>query len=211
MTVYQERSASTKLLNERLAKAMLEFEPIVRDSTGTVVRRGKVVEYRFASLASQLKATKAALLRQGVVPRQEYCYSDEGITLVTTLNYGDEFITSVLPIRQYEDQQIQKAHMSAMRRAAYEGMLCLAADEDADVEDEKDPAQPDGNALWREQERLAKAAIEKAETVAEVKGIVAKVSAKVDAGDMDPHCVGMIEELAMARIEAIKPRKAVTA
>jgi hypothetical protein len=209
MSIYREKSASVAKLMPALAKAMAEFQPIAKDGSGTVIRDGRKVKYRYASLESLHRSTKPALLKHGVVPTQEYCLSDEGTTLVTTLNYGDEFISSTLPIRQYEDQQRLKAHKSYMRRTAYEAILCLSAEDDSDGSDEH---LPEGDAaaaapvngvpagkLWAQQLMLAKQAIAKAETSASLDDILSRVKKKIDDHDMDPHSLGPVEEAIFAR------------
>jgi len=40
-------------------------------------------------------------------------------------------------------------------------------------------------------------------TVAQVKSILAKVMKKIQDGDMDPHCLGMLERVAVQRMEVI--------
>lgn len=219
LTVYREKSSSVKTLMENLAKAMSEFTPIVKDMTGVVFRkdamgRSKESKYRYASLESLHRATKPALLKHGVVPSQEYCVSDEGVTLVTTLSYGDEFISSTLPIRSFEDQQRLKAHMSYMRRTAYEGILCLSAEDDSDGADEQLPeghaaAEPSVNGvaasqLWKQQEDRAVKAIRDAATPAALDDILATVRKKIASSDMDPHCLGRLDEAAKQRIKEIK-------
>lgn len=222
LSVYLEKSSSVALLMEQLAKAMAEFQPIVKDAKGRVIRRigGRdvEVEYRYATLDSLHRATKPALLKHGVVPRQDYGISDEGVTLVTTLHYGDEFVCSTLPIRQFEDQQRQKAHMSYMRRTAYEGILCLSAEDDADGAEESLPsgheaAAPSDNGkapvnrMWQRQEELAAKAIEDGSTVAQVEDVLAKVRGKITAMDMDPHSLGRLEGSAKKRIEVLSKAK----
>lgn len=204
LTVYRERSASVARLMPRLAKAMAEFTPVVRDQEGVVMRNGRKVTYRYSSLDSINRSTKPALLKNEVVPSQEYCVSNEGVTLVTTLSYGDEFISSTLPIKQFEDSQRLKAHMSYMRRTAIEALLCLSAEDDADGADTvvQEEAAP-SNATWAAQEKLAKGAIAKAKTPAEVEEILGKVAKKIEGGDMNPHSIGMIEEAAANRMDEL--------
>jgi len=203
-TVYREKSMSVAKLMPALAKAMAEFLPIAKDGEGQVLRGGKMVKYRYATHDSINRSTKPALLKHGVVPSQEYCISEEGITLVTTLNFGDEFISSTLPIRQYEDSQRMKAHMSYMRRTALEGLLCLSAEDDADGADAgPQPEAAASNPTWAAQEKLAVDAIAGVKTVAQVKSILAKVVKKITDGDMDPHCLGMLERVAIQRMEVM--------
>ena len=214
MTVYKEQSPTVSKLMTALAKAMAEFTPIARDGMGEVLRNGKRQTYRYSTLDSLHRATKPALLKQGVVPVQEYCVSDEGVTLVTSLHCGDEYITSVLPIRQYEDQQRLKAHMSYMRRTAYEGILCLSSEDDTDGQDERLPAdhpaaeQPVDKVpaakVWAMQLDLAAKAIAEAKTQAAVENVVARAKKKCDDGDFDPHMIGRVEDLADKRIAEIK-------
>lgn len=205
-TVYREKSMSVAKLMPALARAMAEFTPVMRDCEGEVMRNGKRQKYRYASHDSINKATKAALLKHGVVPLQEYTLSEAGITLVTSLNLGDEFISSTLPIRQYEDSQRMKAHMSYMRRTALEGLLCLSAEDDADGQDDQ-PEAPAANPVWSAQEKLARDAIAAAKTDAQVASILAKVRKKIADGDMDPHHLGHLEELGEQRVVALQEPK----
>lgn len=217
LTVYLEKSPSVRNLMENLAKAMAEFSPIVRDGKGKVIRHNREVEYRYATLDSLHRSTKPALLKYGVVPRQDYCVSDEGVTLVTSLSCGDEFVCSTLPIRQYEDQQRLKAHMSYMRRTAYEGILCLSAEDDGDGAEESAPegsaaAEPAKNGvpvnrMWQTQESLAHRAIEGAKTQASLEDLMSKVRKKISDGDMDPHSLGRLEEIAESRMAELRPAK----
>lgn len=218
MLVYKEQSQTVSKLMTALAAAMSEFTPIARDGEGEVVRNGRRQKYRYATLDSLHRSTKPALLKAGVVPVQEYCVSDEGVTLVTSLHCGEEFIASVLPIRQYEDQQRLKAHMSYMRRTAYEGILCLSSEDDSDGQDEKLPAdnpaaeprvdQVPASKMWAMQLDLATKAIGRAATEAAVEDILSKAKKKSDDGDMDPHHVGTVEELAIKRIAELRKANA---
>lgn len=228
LTVYRERSASVQQLMEAVAKAELEFVPIVKDAVGVVQRRDangrmKDEEFKYASLESLHRSTKPALLKYGVVPMQEYCVSNEGVTLVTSLNKGDEFVSSTLPIRGYENQDQLVGHMSRMRRAGYAAILCLAAEVDA-ISAEPEPQQgspaiePSANGratagppkgdLWARQASMAIDAIGDAKAPAVVEDILAKVRKKIEAGDMDPHCLRRMEEAGDERIKELrKPSK----
>lgn len=228
LTVYRERSASVMQLMEAVAKASMEFTPVAKDAVGVVQRRDangrmKDEEFKYASLESLHRSTKPALLRHGVVPMQEYCVSNEGVTLVTSLNLGDQFVSSALPIRSYENQDQLVAHMSRMRRAGYAAILCLAAEVDAiaaEPEPQQEPAvtepsangkatavQPKGD-LWSKQARMALDAIDEAKAPAAVEDILAKVRKKIEAGDMDPHCLRRMEEAGDERIKELrKPSK----
>lgn len=217
MLVYKEQSTTVSALMEALSKAMSEFTPIARDGEGEVIRNGKRQKYRYATLDSLHRSTKPALLKRGIVPVQEYCVSDEGVTLVTSLHLGEQFISSVLPIRSYEDQQRLKAHMSYMRRTAYEGILCLSSEDDSDGQEEKLPAdnpaaeqpvdQVPAAKMWAMQLDLATKAIGRATTEAAVEDILSKAKKKSDDGDMDPHHVGAVEELATKRIAELRKAK----
>lgn len=230
LTVYRERSASVQQLMEAVAKAELEFVPIVKDAVGIVQRRDangrmKDEEFKYASLESLHRSTKPALLKYGVVPMQEYCVSNEGVTLMTSLNKGDEFVSSTLPIRGYENQDQLVGHMSRMRRAGYAAILCLAAEVDA-IAAEPEPqepavTEPSANGkpvagppkgdLWSKQARMALDAIDDAKAPAAVEDILAKVRKKIEAGDMDPHCLRRMEEAGDERIKELrKPTRPAT-
>lgn len=218
MLVYLEQSPSVAELNKALVKAAMEFTPIVRDTLCVKMVQGRRVEYRVASLHSLRQATIPALLRHGVFPHQDYCVSNEGVTLVTTLSYGDEFRSSTLPIRQIEDDDRQKGHMTKMRKAGYEAVLFLASEEEGN--DEEPAAVPNGGGshvaaeqpvdqvpaakMWKMQLDLATKAIAAAKTPAAAIDILDKAKKKSDDGDMDPHHVGVVEELAYKRVAELK-------
>jgi hypothetical protein len=212
MTVYLEQSQTVAELNKALVKAAMEFTPVVRDTTCEKMVGGRKTRYRVASLHALRAATMPALLKHGVFLHQDYCVSDEGVTLVTTLSYGDEFRCSTLPIRQYEDDDRQKAHMTKMRKSGYEGVLCLASEEEGEAVPEGDApavAEPSRNgvapaAMWRQQLMLAKQAVAEAPTSASLDDILSKVKAKIDKGDMDPHHIGQVEEAVADRFTALK-------
>lgn len=206
LMVYLEQSPSVAELNKALVKAAMEFTPVVRDCVCEKMVQGRKVKYTVATLHSLRAATMPALLKHGIFLHQDYCVSDEGVTLVTTLSYGDEFRRSTLPIRQYEDDDRQKSHMTKMRKAGYEGALCLASEEDGEAMTEEAPsvAEPSRNgapegAMWRQQLMLAKQAIADAPTVAALDDILSKVKAKIDRRDMDPHHLGQVEEACTER------------
>jgi hypothetical protein len=207
MTLYLEKSASVKVLMESLAKAQLEFTPIAKDAEADVIRNGKRVKFRYATLDSLYKSTKPFLLKHGIVPRSDFVVNDEGVTLVTSLTKGDEYICSTLPIRMYEDDEKTASHMTKMTKAAYKNILSLASEEDAPPEVEQD--SPHANAvpadkMWRQQLMLAKQAIDDAKTAATLDDILAKVKGKISSGDMDPHHLGQVEEAMKSRMATLR-------
>lgn len=214
LMVYLEQSESVKELNEAVVKAAMEFTPIARDTNCEKMVQGRKVKYRIASLNALRAATMPYLLKHGVLLHQDYCVSDEGVTLVTSLSLGDQYRRSTLPIRQYEDDDRQKAHMTKMRKAGYEAILCLASEEEDDVpqpavEQPATAADQNGRApfsamAWKHQTIRAKDAVRDCKTVAEAEDILRKVKNKISIGDMDPHCIAELEELVIARIAALQ-------
>lgn len=207
MTLYLEKSPSVKVLMEALAKAQLEFTPIVRDAEADVIRGGKRVKYRYATLDSLYKSTKPYLLKYGIVPRSDFVVNDEGVTLVTSLTKGDEYICSTLPVRMYEDDERTASHMTKMTKAAYKNILSLASEEDAPPEAQPEPAESNAipaDEMWRQQLMLAKQAVGNAKTAAALEDILAKVKGKIAVGDMDPHHLAQVEEAIDARLADMK-------
>jgi hypothetical protein len=211
MTLYLEKSASVAKLMESLAKAQLEFTPIAKDAEADVIRNGKRVKFRYATLDSLYKSTKPFLLKHGIVPRSDFVVNDEGVTLVTSLTKGDEYICSTLPVRMYEDDERTASHMTKMTKAAYKNILSLASEEDAPPEVESAPPQTvavDHSRMWRSQLMLAKQAVADAKTPASLEDLLSKVKGKIDAGDMDPHHIGDVEVAIAERMKAIKQQAA---
>lgn len=206
-SLYREKSESVKGLMTALAKASLEFLPIERDCEERVVRNGKVQTYRYASIGSILRSCKPALCKHEILLLTEYSISDEGVTQITAIQHGDEYISSALPIHDHKDLRVAKAEKTLKRRIALEGLLCIAAmdDDDGAAVSNDQPAE-DGNQFWREQYRRAVETLNKATTSAQVAETVGKVRVKIDRGDMDPHCIGPIEELADKRLKELEPQ-----
>ena len=206
--VYREKSQSVKELMMALAAASLEFSPIEKDCEERVIRNGKLQTYRYASIKSILKSCKPALSKAGINIVTEYSISDEGVTQITMLQLGDQYISSCLPIRHNDDLRRQKAEQTLKRRISLEGLLCIAAgdDDDGAAASDDEPAA-DGNAFWREQLNRAKKAIADATTAAQVSEVVSKVVGKIDKSEMDPHCIGVVEAAAKDRISQLEAKK----
>lgn len=206
--LYREKSETVKELMTALAAASLEFSPIEKDCEERVVRNGKLQIYRYASIKSILKSCKPALSKAGINIVTEYSNSDEGVTQITMLQLGDQYISSVLPIRHNDDLRKQKAEQTLKRRISLEGLLCIAAgdDDDGAAATDDQPAE-DGNAFWREQLTRAKKAIADATTAAQVNEVVSKVKSKIDKGEMDPHSIGTVEIAAKDRLSQMEGKK----
>lgn len=203
MSLYREKSLTTKTLCEAMCQASLKFSPLHFDSTGKD-EDGR--EYRYASLAAIKKATSRALSEAGVWIHSDYGFDDRGRWICVTIEKDDEWITSYLDIPEATSHRKRKALMTQLRRAAVEGLLDLAAEQDTDadgVEDVPsaqvvDAAKP---AAWADMKRMAKDAIAIAANQKTIEAKVAKAREKVEAGEMDPADLPELVKFAEQRLK----------
>jgi hypothetical protein len=203
MCVYREKSPTTGEITKAMAKATAEFQTVKLDSTG-VDEDGR--KYRYASLTAINTATKEALSQNGLWLHCDYGYDETGVYAVAVLEHGSgEFVTSTLPIPQYQSIHKRKAAMTLMRRAAIEALLGLAAETDTDGPAmEAEPAVDNTKAVaWADMKRMAKDAITAAANVKTVEAKLEKVREKVEAGELNPADLPELVELAEKRIAEI--------
>lgn len=211
MCVYREKSSTTGAITAAMAKATAQFLPVKLDSIG---RDEDGREYRYASLTAINAATKPALSANGLWLHCDYGYDERGVYAVAVLEHDTgEFVTSTLPIPQFQSIHKQKAAMTLMRRASIEALLGLAAETDTDgpaMEAEAPQADLVKSAEWEEQKRLAKDAIAAAANRLRVDGIIAKAKEKAAAGAMNPADIEELEQIAAKRVASLesKARKA---
>jgi len=197
--VYREKSQFTGYLAKSLAKAQGEFGVVVKDSTG---------QYgAFASLASMKRATVAAMAKYGLSVTIEYADVGEAPYLIAVLNHeSGEWISSVIRMERISDPQKKMAYMTYMKRAAYSGLLCLAAEEDDDGEVAASAtAEVAGVADEEKAEnfRLAKDALRGATSLPRIAEIMSKVHGRWKDGVLDDSHVTQLRKFADARQAAI--------
>jgi hypothetical protein len=217
MTVFREKSAETAGLCKAMCEAALKFGPLHFDSVG-VDDFGR--EYSYASLAAIKKATSRALCEAGIWVHADYGFHDDTRYISVTLEKDDQYVTSYLDIPHADTLQKRKAAQTQLRRAAIEGLLDLAAEQDTDARGVKDTgsaAVDEGSELagdplallnaakgWADTRRMASDAIVAAATVKTVESKIAKVKEKIKAGDMNPKDLADLERLAEVRIAEIE-------
>jgi hypothetical protein len=207
LCVYREKSQSTKNLCEAMCQASLRFAPLHMDSTG---RDEDGSEYRYASLNAIKKATSHALWESGVWTHAEYGFNDRGRFICVTIEKDDEWVASYLDIPDSTSLRKRKGLMTQLRKAAIEGLLDLAAEQDTDAEVTDDGPAGDPLALlnaakgWADMKRMAKDAIAAAANEKTVQAKIAKVREKVEAGDMNPADLKELADFAEARIAEIQ-------
>lgn len=202
MCVYREKSSTTGEITKAMAKATAQFLPVKLDSVG---RDEDGREYRYASLTAINAATKKALSDHDLWLHCDYGYDNTGVFAVAVLEHASgEFVTSTLPIPQFQSIHKQKAAMTLMRRASIEALLGLAAETDTDGPAmEQEPAAAEKSAEWEEQKRLAKDAIAAAANRLRVDGIIAKAKEKAAAGSMNPGDIAELEAMAAKKVRAL--------
>lgn len=204
MCVYREKSATTGEITKAMAKASAEFQPVKLDSIG---RDEDGREYRYASLTAINAATKPALSTNGLWLHCDYGYDERGVYAVAVLEHDTgEFVTSTLPIPQYQSIHKQKAAMTLMRRAAIEALLGLAAETDTDGPlPSAEPAVDTVKSLaWADMKRMAKDAITAAANQKTVEAKVAKAREKAEAGELNPADLPELVQHAEKRIKEIE-------
>lgn len=207
--VYRERSERTGDLYKALAAATAKFLPVERD---TQADWGW-----FASLKSMVKSTKPALSENDLAVTTEYAVIDGQVYSVMVLGHGpsDQWISSVLPVQQTGDIHEDAAYMTKVRRMTYAALLCLAPEDEKEVEKAVENADAKAAAQdWDEQFRLAKDAIAAAMNAERLASILAKAEQRANAKQMNPdhlpellQLVGKREkELAAMVAKASAPR-----
>ena len=122
-------------LVDALAKAQLEFPPLVRNKEVFVVSRsGTRFAFKYATLDRLLDAVRAPLANHGLVLVQTTHQNGQQIILETTLLHNSgQWISSELVLRPGETSQEFGSSLTYMRRYAIAALLCLAPEEDDDA------------------------------------------------------------------------------
>lgn len=206
LSIYREKSPTTAILAKAMCEASIKFLPLHYDSVG-LDETGR--EYRYASLAAIKKATSRALAEAGVWVHADYGFDERGRYISVTLEKDDEWVTSYLDIPEANTLHKRKAAMTQLRRAAIEGLLDLAAEQDTDaagVEDSpSSPAVDEGKAaLWADMKRMATDAILAASNQRTVEAKVGKAREKIEAGDMNPADLPELVQIAERRIKELE-------
>jgi hypothetical protein len=211
MTVFREKSAETASLCKAMCEAALKFLPLRFDSTG-IDDAGR--EYRYASLAAIKKATSTALCEAGIWVHADYGFHDLTRYISVTIEKDDQWVTSYLDIPDANTLQKRKAAMTQLRRAAIEGLLDLAAEQDTDARDVEDtPVEVAAEVAefakeqleaWAGLKQMASDAIQAAANQKTVEAKIEKVRQKVEAGEMNPADLPELVQLAEKRIKAIE-------
>jgi hypothetical protein len=192
MVAYRrEQSATLGQLFKAWAAAKLESD------WHSEIHKNATAQYGgFVNMAGLIGATEKALAKHQLVVNQTFLHEGEHgpLLLVTEIGHGGsgEFIRSILPVPRGGKIQEQKSAITYMRRAGYEALLGLApadpkSDDDGDAANRASP--PDDPGEWRRLEMLAKQKIGAAKTKDDLVGLVARVQAKFDTGELPQQAV----------------------
>lgn len=206
MTVFREKSAETAGLCKAMCEASLKFGPLHFDSVG-VDDFGR--EYSYASLAAIKKATSRALCEAGIWVHADYGFHDDTRYISVTIEKDDQYVTSYLDIPDADTLQKRKAAQTQLRRAAIEGLLDLAAEQDTDARGVEDtvaePRVDEAKAkAWADMKRIAKDAIASSANVKTVEAKVAKAREKSEAGELNPADLPELVACGERRIKEIE-------
>jgi hypothetical protein len=211
MCIYREKSQTTAGLCKAMCEASLKFGPLHFDSIG-IDDTGR--QYSYASLTAIKRATAKALCEAGVWVHADYGFHDQARYISVTIEREDEWVTSYLDIPEASTLRKRKAAMTQLRRAAIEGLLDLAAEQDTDAKGVDDtPADVAAEVTtfakeqleaWAGLKQMASDAIQAAANQKAVDAKIEKVRQKVEAGEMNPADLPELVKLAEQRIKAIE-------
>jgi hypothetical protein len=136
-------SEQTHDLVAALAKARVDFEPIVRTKTVTVKSDRGSYHFSYAPLEDILAATAAALSAHGLVLVSGIEPSgDRGVVLSTRLMHASgQWLESCVDVGRPSKMQEMGGSLTYARRYAITGLLGISADDDDDAN------AADGNAI----------------------------------------------------------------
>ena len=124
-------------LVEALAKAQLEFEPVLFDKTNPHFKN------KYATLSSLEKATKEALANQGICILQFFQNQPNGDLLLTTRlahSSGEHIDSDYLIVRGNKTDQQLGSSITYGRRFSYASILSISAEDDDDGEEDRKQA-----------------------------------------------------------------------
>ena len=125
-----------------LAKAQGEFTAIAKNrSVEITMKTGGKFKFKYADLDAIIEATRPALSKNGLAIIQPII-DDKLLTIIT--HSSGEFIESSMPLpaRIGDDPKQYGAHISYLRRYAYQSLICVMADDDLDANGDDLPKQP---------------------------------------------------------------------
>src|SRR5918992_481110 len=128
-------SEQTHDLVAALAKARVDFEPIVRTKTVTVKSDRGSYQFSYAPLEDILAATAAALSAHGLVLVSGIDQgADGGVVLHTRLMHASgQWLESCVHVGRHAKMQEMGSSLTYARRYAITGLLGISADDDEDA------------------------------------------------------------------------------
>jgi len=122
-------------LTEAMAKARLEFKPIIKNKTVQIdTKSGRKIKYSYAELPLILQAVEGALSNHGLYLFQPP-FDNGNRTLVTLLSHkSGQWIMSKMTLNNAIDTKEYGAQITYYRRYSVCGLLGIAADDDESEE-----------------------------------------------------------------------------
>jgi len=136
------KSETIGALAASLAKAQGEFTAIAKNRLVEItMKTGGKFKFKYADLDAIIEATRPALSKNGLAIIQPII-DDKLLTIIT--HSSGEFIESSMPLpaRIGDDPKQYGAHISYLRRYAYQSLVCVMADDDLDANGDDLPKQP---------------------------------------------------------------------
>lgn len=139
------KSETIGALAASLSKAQGEFTAIAKNRLVEItMKTGGKFKFKYADLDAIIEATRPALSKNGLAIIQPII-DDKLLTIIT--HSSGEFIESSMPLpaRIGDDPKQYGAHISYLRRYAYQSLICVMADDDLDANGDDLPKQPPAN------------------------------------------------------------------
>lgn len=136
------KSETIGALAASLSKAQGEFTAIAKNRLVEItMKTGGKFKFKYADLDAIIEATRPALSKNGLAIIQPII-DDKLLTIIT--HSSGEFIESSMPLpaRIGDDPKQYGAHISYLRRYAYQSLVCVMADDDLDANGDDLPKQP---------------------------------------------------------------------
>lgn len=123
-------------LDDALARAQAEFEPIKKTRTAIVeTKSGTKYKFKYADLSDVIAATTPALSKYGLSTKNLLEEDEKGMKIVVYLTHApsSEKISSFLPIKVSDRPQELGSILSFYRRYILSALLGVASEEDDDA------------------------------------------------------------------------------
>lgn len=137
MTEAVTQPAGIAKLAAALAKAQAEFPAIPKNRTGRIQPKDQTkqgFEFKYADLEAVIAATRPSLTKYGLAVVQQIV--NDTLRTILVHESGEQLVSEIIVggPRDYNDIKHFGIMVSYNRRYQYQSMVCVASDDDADVD-----------------------------------------------------------------------------